>query len=140
MSFMDDQISCLKRSIVRLGLLYNSEKTIFENTNFVKVQSYYKSCFLIEQDLKLHRIGSCFFFLLLILSFLSEDILIVYLVLQSDRYLSGVNFIKVFMRSFYAHRSQKCKKLLDFTVFFARLGSEGVKAACKMLLKLTLII
>ena len=47
---------------------------------------------------------------------------------------SGVNFINVFTRSFYAHRSQKCKKLLDLTVFFALLGSEHVKAERKMLL------
>ena len=49
----------------------------------------------------------------------------------------GVNFINVITRSFYAHRSQKRKKMLDLTVFFALLGSACVKAACKMLVKLT---
>ena len=44
-----------------------------------------------------------------------------------------VNFIKVFTHSFYARRSQKLKKLLEFTVFFALLGSGRVKAARKML-------
>ena len=44
----------------------------------------------------------------------------------------GVNFINMFMRRFYARRSQKGKKLLELTVFFAR-----VKAACKMLVKLS---
>ena len=39
--------------------------------------------------------------------------------------------------SFYARRSQKCKKLLDLTVFFALLGSASVKAARRMLMKLT---
>ena len=39
--------------------------------------------------------------------------------------------------SFYARRSRKCKKLLDLTVFFALLGSSSVKAACRMLMKLT---
>ena len=45
----------------------------------------------------------------------------------------GVNFINVFMRSFYARRSLKHKKMLDLTVFFALLGSVCVKAARKML-------
>ena len=49
----------------------------------------------------------------------------------------GVNFINVFMRSFYALRSQKRKKMLDLTDFFALLGSACVKAAHKMLVKLT---
>ena len=35
------------------------------------------------------------------------------------------------------HRFQKVKKLLDLTVFFALLGSGRVKAARKMLAKLT---
>ena len=39
----------------------------------------------------------------------------------------GVNFINVFTHSFYAHRSQKHKKLLDLAVFFAHLGSAHVK-------------
>ena len=34
---------------------------------------------------------------------------------------------------------KKTKKLLDLTVFFALLGSAGVKAACKMMVKLTLV-
>ena len=51
--------------------------------------------------------------------------------------VSGVNFINVFARSFYARRFQKQKKLLEQTVFFALLGSACVKAAHKMLVKLT---
>ena len=43
----------------------------------------------------------------------------------------GVNFIKVFTLSFYARRSQKCKKLLNLCVFFSLLRSWHVKAACK---------
>ena len=50
---------------------------------------------------------------------------------------SRVDFINVFTRSFYVRRSQKRKKLLDLTVFFVLLGSERVKAARKMLVKLT---
>ena len=50
---------------------------------------------------------------------------------------SGVNFIKVFTCSLYAHRSRKLKKLLDLTVFLALSGSLSVKAGCKMLMKLT---
>ena len=46
----------------------------------------------------------------------------------------GVNFINVFTSSFYKHRSQK---LLNLTVFFALSGSAHVKAARKMLVKLT---
>ena len=37
----------------------------------------------------------------------------------------------------YAHRSRKRKKLLELTVVFAILGSSRVKAARKMLVKLT---
>ena len=37
----------------------------------------------------------------------------------------------------YACRSQKCKKQLDLTVFFALLVSVGVKAARKLMVKLT---
>ena len=48
----------------------------------------------------------------------------------------GVNFINLFTRSFYANRSQKRKKLLDLTVFFALLGSVCEKAA-QMMVKLT---
>ena len=51
----------------------------------------------------------------------------------------GVNFINLFTHSFYAPRSRKRKKPLDLTDFFALLGSESVKAACKMLVKLNLV-
>ena len=50
---------------------------------------------------------------------------------------SGVDFINVFTRSFYARRSPKRKKVFELTVFFALLGSARVKAARKMLAKLT---
>ena len=53
---------------------------------------------------------------------------------------SVVNFINVFTRSFYTCRSWKRKKLLELTVFFALLGSALIKAACKMLVKLTLAL
>ena len=49
----------------------------------------------------------------------------------------GVNFFDVFMCSFYARRSQKRKKLLELTIFFALFGSASVKAVRKMLVKLT---
>ena len=49
---------------------------------------------------------------------------------------SGVNFINVFMCSFYAHRSQKRKKLLDLTVFFMLRRSARVKAAHRTSVKL----
>jgi len=45
--------------------------------------------------------------------------------------IPGVNFINVLQAAFYTRRSQKCKKLLDLTVFFALLGSACIKAACK---------
>ena len=48
-----------------------------------------------------------------------------------------VNFINVFTHSFYASRSWKPKKLLELTDFCALLGSACLKAACKMLMKLT---
>ena len=56
---------------------------------------------------------------------------------KSESKSSGVNFINVFMGSFYTHSSQKHKKLFDLTVFFALLGSTHEKAACKLLVKLT---
>ena len=43
----------------------------------------------------------------------------------------------MFIRKFYANRSHKCKKLLDLTVFFVLLGSAHVKAARKIMVKLT---
>ena len=51
--------------------------------------------------------------------------------------ISGVNFINVFTCSFYMCRSQKCKKLLDLNVLFVLFGSLHIKAARKILLKLT---
>ena len=50
---------------------------------------------------------------------------------------AGVNFINMLMRNFYPRRSRKHKKLLDLTVFFVLLGPACVKAARKMLVKLT---
>ena len=47
----------------------------------------------------------------------------------SHNHTLGVNFINVFTQSFYAQRSQKPKKLLELTDFFALLGSVGVKTA-----------
>ena len=41
------------------------------------------------------------------------------------------------MCSFYARRSRKCKKLPVLTVIFALLGPASVKAAHRMLMKLT---
>ena len=49
----------------------------------------------------------------------------------------GVKFINVFTQSFYTGRSRKHKKLLNLTVVFEFLGSAHVKAARKMLVKLT---
>ena len=59
------------------------------------------------------------------------------ILLQGLAVLHGVNFINVLTRSFYATWSQKRKKLLDVSVFFALLGSAHVKAACKMMVKWT---
>ena len=43
--------------------------------------------------------------------------------------IPGVNFINMFMRSFYYHRPRKRKKLLELTVFFGLLGFASVKVA-----------
>jgi len=43
----------------------------------------------------------------------------------------------MFMRSFYACKSQKCKKTDGLTVFFCTLGSACLKATHKMLVKFT---
>jgi len=51
---------------------------------------------------------------------------------------SWVRFHQSFMSSFYESRSQKRKKDTDdLNVFFAHLGSAPIKAARKMLMKLT---
>jgi len=50
---------------------------------------------------------------------------------------SGVNFINMLMGILYAHRSQKRKKTDGVTVIFALMGFVRVKAACKVLVKLT---
>ena len=50
---------------------------------------------------------------------------------------SGVNFIDMSMRCFLDRRSQKGKKLLELTVFFALLESLRAKAARKLLVELT---
>ena len=67
--------------------------------------------------------------------------LMVILLLESGGHFEWwpwVNFINVITHNFYACRStQKFKKLLAFAVFFAHLGSAWVKAACKMMVKLT---
>ena len=49
-------------------------------------------------------------------------------------------FHQQFTSSICERRSRKRKKLLDLTVFFALLGSAHLKAACKMLLKLTPLV
>ena len=54
------------------------------------------------------------------------------------RHRSWTNFTIVFMPTFYVSRSQMRKKLFDLTVFLALLGSACIKAARKMLVKLTL--
>ena len=58
--------------------------------------------------------------------------------LKKMRY--GVHFINVFRHSFYLSRSRKCKKLLDLTVFFVLLGSASIKAAHKIMVKLTPVV
>jgi hypothetical protein len=49
----------------------------------------------------------------------------------------GINFIKVLRAVFTLKEPKSPKQLLDLTVFFALSGSAGVKAACRMLMKLT---
>jgi len=51
--------------------------------------------------------------------------------------ISVVNFTNIFMLSFYAHRSRKCKKTDNLTVFFMLLGSTCIKTVCRTLMKLT---
>ena len=46
-------------------------------------------------------------------------------------------FHQHYTNSFYTCRSQKRKKLLELSVFFSLLESACIKAACKMLVKLT---
>jgi len=50
---------------------------------------------------------------------------------------SGVNFINMFMSSFYACKSQKLQKTVKSSVIFTVLKSACAKAAGKILLKST---
>ncbi len=50
---------------------------------------------------------------------------------------SWVQFHQCFTSSFYARRSQKCKKYSQAVGIFAHLGFGHVKALCKTLMKLT---
>ncbi len=54
-----------------------------------------------------------------------------------DNLAAGGNFINMFMRIFYALRSQKHKMAHDLTIIFELLGSTHVKAERKTLKKLT---
>ena len=51
----------------------------------------------------------------------------------------GVNFTNVLRAAFTHANPKSAKKLLNLTVFFALLGSEQIKAAHRMLVKLTLV-
>jgi len=51
--------------------------------------------------------------------------------------VSWGQFHQHFKCSFYVHRSQSSKKYSQVVSFFALLGSEQVKDACKMLVKST---
>ena len=50
----------------------------------------------------------------------------------------GVNFTSIQRAAFMSADPKSAKKLLDLTVFFALLGSAHIKAARRMLVKLTL--
>jgi len=58
-------------------------------------------------------------------------------IVQSSMQLpvSWCKFYQRFTRSFYVHRSQKCKKTDGLTVFFALLGSVLIKVSCKIFVK-----
>jgi len=56
---------------------------------------------------------------------------------QNGNKPTGVNFINMFMRSFYTCRSQKCKRQSHHQCLIVPLGSLCIKAACKMLVKST---
>ena len=51
-----------------------------------------------------------------------------------------VNFINVLREAFTLADPKSTKKLLNLMVFFALLGSARVKAACRMLVKLTPVV
>jgi len=51
--------------------------------------------------------------------------------------LPGVNFTNVLQAAFMLVDPKSAKKQLELTVFFALLGPASVKAAHKMLMKLT---
>ena len=50
---------------------------------------------------------------------------------------AGVNFANILQAAFVREDPKSAIKLLNLTVFFAFLGSERVKAALRMLVKLT---
>ena len=87
------------------------------------------------------------FFVLIQLFFRWNEYLLVYLSLPSPLSVSaaaalgdgwqGVNFTNVLWAAFTPADPKSAKKLLNLTVFFALLGSACVKAARRMLVKLT---
>jgi hypothetical protein len=54
-----------------------------------------------------------------------------------ERSPPGVNFTNIFTRRFYAHSSQKRKSQSSRQYLFTLLGSAGVKAVCRTLMKLS---
>jgi len=50
---------------------------------------------------------------------------------------SGVNFINILRAAFGRTDNRSAKKADNLTVFLALLGSAGIKAACRMLMKMT---
>ena len=67
---------------------------------------------------------------------LKTTVLFYHKILLESLSTQGVNFTNI-LRAAFTHRSQKCKKTVKLSSFFALLGSVHVKAACRMLMKLT---
>jgi hypothetical protein len=61
----------------------------------------------------------------------------IYLPTNQDTLPPGVNFTNILQAAFMHADPKRPKKMLNLTVFFALLGSAHVKAARKMLVKLT---
>jgi len=55
----------------------------------------------------------------------------------ADVLKSGVNFINILRSAFTGVDPKSAKKTVKLAIFFALLGSAFVKAACRMLMKLT---
>ena len=112
------------RAICRKSKLYKKKKYLRNNMHFGLSEACQKKHFFPMQKNVPRSIEIRSIFAIIRRIFTSKN-------WHRCQFSSWVDFINVFTQSFYTGRSQKRKKLLDLTVFFALLGSSCVKLLVK---------